>query len=121
MQIPCSSPTKSGNHAKFARFLFYIMFQAPALAENPAKFQQITQIPRNSPTQSTNHMKFAHFVNIFYSYFRHLHRQRTLRNSSELRKFRAVHPHSPRITRNSHHLLTLHLTFQMPGLWQRTP
>ena len=85
---------------------FYIMFQAPAPAENPAKFQRITQIPRSSPTQSANHAKFAHFVNIFYSYFRHLHWQRTLRNSSELRKFRAVRPHSPRITRNSHILLT---------------
>ena len=38
--------------------------------------------------------------------FRHLPRQRTLKNSSELRKFRAIRPHSPRITRNSHHLLT---------------
>ena len=27
-------------------------------------------------------------------------------NSSELRKFRAIRPHSPRITRNSHILLT---------------
>ena len=32
--------------------------------------------------------------------------QKTLRNSSELRKFRAIRPHSPRITQNSHHLLT---------------
>ena len=32
--------------------------------------------------------------------------QRTLRNSSELRKFHAICPHSPRITQNSHHLLT---------------
>ena len=51
--------------AKFAHFvnLFYIMFQAPAPAENPAKFQQITQIPRNSPTQSANYVKFAPFAN----------------------------------------------------------
>ena len=94
--------------------LLYIMFQAPSPAENPAEFQRIMQIPRNSPTQSANYAKFAHFVNIFYFYFRHLPRQRTLRNSSELRKFRVIRPHSPRITRNSHHLLTLHLTFQMP-------
>ena len=50
--------------------------------------------------------------------FRHLPRQRTLQNSSELRKFCAVHPHSPQ---NSHHLLTLHLMFQMPDQWQTTP
>ena len=58
-------PTQSANHAKFAHFvnLFYIMFQAPAPAENPAKFQRITQIPRNSPTQSANYAKFAPFAN----------------------------------------------------------
>ena len=54
------------------------MFQAPAPAENPAKFQRIMQIPRNSPTQSANYA-------------------------------------------NLHHLLTLHLTFQMPDQWQTTP
>ena len=50
-QILHSSPTQSTNYAKFAHFvnLFYIMFQAPAPAENPGKFQRITQIPRNSP------------------------------------------------------------------------
>ena len=53
--------------------------------------------------------------------FRHLPRQRTLQNSSELRKFHAVRPHSPRITRNSHHLLTLYITFQMPNQWQGMP
>ena len=43
-QIPRSSPTQSANYAKFAHFvnLFYIMFQAPAPAENPGKFQRIT-------------------------------------------------------------------------------
>ena len=49
--------------------LFYIMFQAPAPAENPAEFQRITQIPRNSPTQSANYAKFTHFVNLFYIMF----------------------------------------------------
>ena len=39
------------------------MFQAPAPAENPAKFQRITQIPRISPTQSANYAKFAPFAN----------------------------------------------------------
>ena len=64
-QIPRNSPTQSANYAKFAHFvnLFYIMFQAPAPAENPAEFQRITQIPRNSPTQSTNYAKFAPFAN----------------------------------------------------------
>ena len=100
---------------------FYIMFQTPAPAENPAKFQRITQIPRSSPTQSANHAKFAHFVNLFYIMFQAPASQRTLSNSSELRKFRTIRPHSPRITRNSHHLLTLHLTFQMPDQWQTTP
>ena len=41
---------------------FSIMFQVPAPAENPGKFQQITQIPRNSPTQSANHANSAHFA-----------------------------------------------------------
>ena len=46
--------------------LFYIMFQAPAPAKNPAEFQRITQIPRNSPTQSANDAKFAPFINIIH-------------------------------------------------------
>ena len=69
---------------------------------SPVKFQRIMQIPRSSPPQSANSTKFAHFTLCF----RHLPRQRTLQNSSELRKFRAIRPHSPRITRNSHILLT---------------
>ena len=85
------------------------------------KFQRITQILRNSPTQSANYTKFAHFVKISYLCFRHLPRQRTLQNSSELRKFHAIRPHSSRMTRNSHHLFTLYITFQMPDQWQGTP
>ena len=67
-QIPRNSPTQSANSAKFALFvnLLYIMFQAPAPAENPAEFQRIMQIPRNSPTKSANYTKFAAFVNISY-------------------------------------------------------
>ena len=67
-QILHSSPTQSANYAKFAHFvnLFYIMFQAPAPAENPAKFQRITQIPRSSPTQPANYAKLAPFVNIIH-------------------------------------------------------
>ena len=60
-----------------------------------------SQIPA-CPPQSANSPKFAHFTLCF----RHLPRQRTLQNSSELRKFRAVRPHSPRTVRNSHILLT---------------
>ena len=42
------------------------MFQAPAPAENPGKFQRITQILRSSPTQSANYAKFAPFINIIH-------------------------------------------------------
>ena len=68
MQIPRSSPTQSANYAKLAHLLnlFYIMFQAPAPAENPGKFQRITQIPRSSHIQSANDAKFAPFINIIY-------------------------------------------------------
>ena len=40
-QIPCNSPTKFANYAKFAHFvnLLYIMFQAPAPTENSQEFQ----------------------------------------------------------------------------------
>ena len=64
MQIPCNLPTQSANYAKFAHFvnLFYIMFQAPAPAENPEKFQRITQILHDSPTQPVNHVNSAHFA-----------------------------------------------------------
>ena len=85
-----------------------------------SKFQRITQIPRSSPTQSANYAKLAHFVNIFYLCFRHLPQRRTLQNSSELRKFRTIRPHSPRMTRNSRHLFTLYITVQMPDQWQGT-
>ena len=65
-------PTNYTNSVQFAHTVrklrkirtFYIMFQAPAPAENPAKFQRITQIPRNSPTQSGNSAKSAHFVKL---------------------------------------------------------
>ena len=39
-----------------------IMFQVPAPAENPGKFQRITQIPHDSPTQAANHPNSAHFA-----------------------------------------------------------
>ena len=62
--------------------------------------------PRQIPANYANSAQFAPTVPHFTLCFRHLPRQRTLQNSSELRKFRAVRPHSPRITRNSHILLT---------------
>ena len=67
MQIPRSSPPTVHEFPEIRTF--YIMFQAPAPAENPAKFQRIMQIPHSSPTQSANHVKFAHFVNLFYIMF----------------------------------------------------
>ena len=84
---------------------YYSLFKLQAKfskLSSPVKFQRITQIPRSSPPQSANSAKFAHFTLCF----RHLPRQRTLQNSSELRKFRAVRPHSPQTMRNSHILLT---------------
>ena len=71
-----------------------------------AKFKQIKQNPLNSPIYSVNYTKFAPIINLFILCFRVLPRQRTLRNSSELHKFRAIRPQSPRIPRNSHYLLT---------------
>ena len=66
--FPSQIPANYANSAQFAPTVrkirtFYIMFQAPAPAENPAKFQRITQIPRGSPTQSANYAKFAPFAN----------------------------------------------------------
>ena len=82
----------------------------------PVKFQRITQIPRSSLPQSMNSPKFAHFTLCF----RHLPRQRTLQNPSELRKFCAIRPHGPRITQNSHILLTYSTLCFRHLLQQRT-
>ena len=87
----------------------------------PVKFQRITQIPLNSPTQSANSAKFAHFVNLFYIMFQAPAPTENAQEFQRIVKFYAVRPHSPRIMRNSHHLLTLHLMFQMPDQWQTTP
>ena len=67
-----------------------------------AKSKQIKQNPLNSPIYSANYAKFTPIINLFILCFRGLPRQRTLRNSSELRKFHAIRPQSPRIMRNSH-------------------
>ena len=97
-----NSPTNSTNYAKFTPFIYplYTMFQIHAIAENCLKFQRIRQISLNSPTYAANYAKFALIIDLFTLCFRHLPRQTTLRNFSELRKFHAVPPHSPRITRN---------------------
>ena len=76
-----------------------------------AKFSKIVS-PSQIPANYANSAQFAHTVREFRKIctiqltyytlcFRHLSRQRTLQNSSELRKFRAIRPHNPRITRNS--------------------
>ena len=82
------------------------MFQIHAIAENCLKFQRIRQISLNLPTDTANYVKFAPIINPLIFCFRGLARQRTLRNSSELCKFRAICPQLPRITQNLHHLLT---------------
>ena len=111
------------NHAKFANLLTHLYYVSGTCPGRE---------PCGIRANYANSAKFAHTVRelceirtILLTYstlcFRHLPQLRTLRNSSELRKFRAIRPHSPRITQNSHHLLTLHITFQMPDQWQRTP
>ena len=57
----------------------------------------------------------APFINTLC--FRYLPRQEILSNSSKLHKFHAVCPHSPRITRNSHHcqLIIYYVSRTCPG------
>ena len=85
-----------------------------------AKFKQIKQNLLNSPIYSANYAKFTPIINLFILCFRGLPRQRTLRNSSELRKFHAIRPHSPRIPQNSHFLLTYYTLCFRHLPWQRT-
>ena len=81
-----------------AKFFNYKLWQ---------NFQRIKQNSLNSPTYSANYAKFAPIINPFILlYFRGLPRQRTLRNPSKLYRFHAIRPQLPRITRNSHQLLT---------------
>ena len=81
-----------------------------------AKFKQIKQNPLNSLIYSANCAKFTPIINLFILCSRGLPRQRILRNSSKLRKFRAIRPHSPRIPQNSHHLINLlYIMFQAPS------
>ena len=76
-QIPRNSPTHSANYAKFAHFvnLFYIMFQAPAPAENPAEFG-------------------TYVIDFQISD----HRQRTQENWSESTRFHSIRPPITQIT-----------------------
>ena len=60
-----------------------------------AKFKQIKQNSLNLLIYSMNCAKFAPIINLFVLCFRHLPRQRTLWNSSELHKFCAIRPQSP--------------------------
>ena len=55
------------------------------------------------------YLQNSHQLLTHLHYVSGLPRQRTLGNSSELRKFHAIRPHSLRITRNSHHLLTYYI------------
>ena len=90
MQIPRSLPPTVCEFPKIRTF--YIMFQVPAPAENPAKFQRITQIPRSSPTQSANHAKFAHFVNLFYIMFQ---APASTENAQEFQRITQIPRNSP--------------------------
>ena len=94
------------------------LFQIGSFGQNSANYANSAQF-----AHTVREFRKIHTIRLTYYTlcFRHLPQQRTLQNSSELRKFHAIRPHSPRITRNLHHLLTLHLTFQMPDQWQRTP
>ena len=82
------------------------MFQAPDPADNSRELQRITQISRNSPTDAMNYVKFTPIINPFILCFTGLPRQRMLRNSSKSYRFRSIRPQTPRITGNSHQLLT---------------
>ena len=120
-QIPRNSPTKSTNYMKFAHFvnISYVSDICPSrelsgIPENYADSAQFTHTVRE-PREI--HQICLHYILCF----RGLPKQRTLSNSSELRKFRAICPHSLQITRNLHHLLTLYIMFQMPDQWQRIP
>ena len=97
---PSQIPANYANSAQFAPTVrefrkihtFYIMFQTPAPAENPAKFQRITQIPRSLPTQSANHAKFAHFVNLFYIMFQ---APASTENAQEFQRITQIPRNSP--------------------------
>ena len=77
------------------------MFQAPAPAENPGKFQRITQIPHDSPTQQSREFRTLRTIIKTYVIDFQIsdHRQRTQENWSESTRFRSIRPPITRITR----------------------
>ena len=72
-----------------------IIFQSLSFGQSYSELHKIRSIHPKYPPPFNNALCF-----------RHLPQQRKLRNSSELRKFHAVCPHSLRIMQNSHKLLT---------------
>ena len=79
------------------------IFKIVSPSQIPANYANSAQFAPHSPRITRN----SHILLTYFTLcFRHLPRQRTLQNSSELRKFHAVRPHSPRTTRNSHILFT---------------
>ena len=73
--------------AKFFKILYF--------GQIPVNYANSTQFTHHSPRITQN----SHHLLTFYTLcFRHLPQQRTLRNSSELHKFHAPHPHSPQTT-----------------------
>ena len=84
----------------FKQNFSFLLFELWQISSKLNKFHTVRP---HSPRITRN---WHHLLTYYTLCFRHLPRQRTLKNSSELHKFRAVCPHSPQITRNSHHLLT---------------
>ena len=115
MPQPKSIPPGKGGkpYGKRSKSLVYNMVRLNrtyySLFKLQAKFSKIV-FPSQIPANYANSTQFAPTVREFRKIrtlcFRHLPRQRTLQNSSELRKFRAVRPYSPRTMRNSHILFT---------------
>ena len=64
MQIPCSSPTQSANHAKFAPFanIIHYVSDARPVAENSLRFRRIKRNSLNLPTHPANYTNSAHFA-----------------------------------------------------------
>ena len=68
MQIPCSSPTQSANHTKFAPFaniIYYVSEACPSrepceIPANQAKFAQFAHLSRELREFHTFHSKLIH-------------------------------------------------------------
>ena len=111
MPQPKSIPLGKGGkpYGKRSKSLVYNMVRLNhtyySLLKLQAKFSKIV-FPSQIPANYANSAQFACIVRKFHKIptirltcytlcFRHLPRQRTLQNSSELRRFRAIRPHSP--------------------------